>query len=319
MTYTYEKYVCESDKIMETVAKYGVAIVPNVLNNDELMAMRNGAFETFEFITQQFEKPFNREDTSTWGELSKLLPLHSMLYQHHSLGHSQYVWDIRQNPKVVDIFASMYGTSDLLTSFDGISFHVPHEMTKKGYYRGNKWYHTDQTPLDSTFKCIQSWITAYDVDDGDATLAFLEGSNNYHWMLKDKFGIDEKSDWFKLPTEIYDFMVEKCEEKYIKCPAGSMVFWDSRTFHCGKEPDKKRKKPNFRNVVYVCMLPREGVSKAIIKKKQKALIEMRLSSHWPNKCKLFPKTPRTYGNALPQIEQLPPPKLTRLGMQLSGF
>ena len=67
------------------------------------------------------------------------------------------------------------------------------------------------------------------------------------------------------------------------------------------------------------MLPREGVSSSILKKKQNALTNLRLTSHWPNKCKLFPKTPRTYGNAMPEIEQLPPPKLSKLGLRLSGF
>ena len=38
------------------------------------------------------------------------------------IGHAQYVWDIRQNEKVVDVFSKIWITN-LLTSFDGISFH----------------------------------------------------------------------------------------------------------------------------------------------------------------------------------------------------
>ena len=37
-----------------------------------------------------------------------------------------------------------------------------------------------------------------------------------------------------------------CNERYIRCPKGSMVFWDSRTLHCGVEPRKGRENQNFR-------------------------------------------------------------------------
>jgi len=36
-----------------------------------------------------------------------------------------------------------------------------------------------------------------------------------------------------------------------------MVFWDSRTIHCGTEAVRKRNEKKLRNVVYICMAPRE--------------------------------------------------------------
>jgi len=57
----------------------------------------------------------------------------------------------------------------------------------------------------------------------------------------------------------------------------------------------------------------------MIKKKQKAFNEIRTTSHWPAKVKLFPKNPRTYGKELPKVSKINIPNLTELGKSLAGF
>ena len=321
MAYEYEKYVTTPEKLKETIDTYGVGIIPDVLNKEELLGMRNGMWDYLEHVTQKFEKPISRNDEKTWVEYVKMFPKHSMLLQQYGVGHSQFVWDVRQNPKVVDIFSKLWETpsEELLTSFDGASFHFPPEITKRGWYR-KTWYHTDQSYFRPDFECVQSWVTAYDVNEGDATLAFVECSNIYHKQFQDHFQIKDKSDWYKHTEIEQKFYEDKgCEEKRIKCKAGSMVFWDSRTIHCGTEAQKTREKQNMRNVVYVCMVPRNLASEASIRKKQKAFNELRMTTHWPHKPKLFPVNPRTYGAPLPNVTQVEKPKLTQLGMKISGF
>lgn len=322
MSYEYDKYVTTPDKLKETIERYGVGIIPDVLNQDEILNMRDGMWDYLEHISQNFEKPISRNDSTTWVEyVRKLYPKHSMLLQQYGVGHSQFVWDIRQNEKIVSIFSKLWDTpnEELLTSFDGASFHFPPEETNRGWYR-KTWYHTDQSYFRPDFECIQSWITAYDVNDGDATLAFMEGSNNYHKEFQDNFQIKDKSDWYKHSEIEQKFYSDKgCEEKKIKCKAGSIVFWDSRTIHCGSEAQRSRNKKNLRNVVYICMMPRKLATPASIKKKQKAFNELRMTTHWAHKPKLFPINPRTYGAPLPNITLVDKPKLTELGMKLAGF
>ena len=105
-------------------------------------------------------------------DCKSLFGLHSMLIQHWGIGHSQFNWDLRQNPKVVDIFSKIWDVNkyNLVTSFDGASIHFPHEITNVGFYRGNDWFHCDQSFQRNNAECIQSWLTAYDVNEGDATL-----------------------------------------------------------------------------------------------------------------------------------------------------
>ena len=321
MSYEGEKYHTTPEGIKETIAKYGVAIVPSVLNEDEISLMRNGMWDYLEHVTQNFEKPISRNDSKTWVEYLKLYPKHSMLLQQYGVGHAQFVWDLRQNEKIVDIFSKIWGKpkEELLVSFDGASFHFPPEETNRGWYR-NTWYHTDQSYLRPHFECIQSWVTAYDVDEGDATLAFMESSNNYHEEFSKKFCIKNMSDWYKHTEEEQKFYEDKgCEAKRIICKAGSMVFWDSRTIHCGTEAVRKRTEKKLRNVVYICMTPRERATEANLKKKRNTFENLRMTTHTPHKPKLFPVNPRTYGGPLPNVVSVTIPNLTSLGKRLAGY
>ena len=318
--YEFEKYVCTKETLRQTIEDYGVAIIPNVLNKKECKNIVNKIWDFFEHITQKWTIPINRKDETSWSEFYKLYPMHSMLIQHWGVGHSQACWDARQNVKIADIFAHFWGceVGDLLVSFDALSFNLPPEITKKGW--NNTWYHTDQSFMNDGLKCVQSFITGLDINDYDATLSFMEGSNKYHSKFKKMYNITDKSDWYKLSKEQEIFYSNKgCSIKNIKCPKGSLVFWDSRTIHCGIEADKRRTIPNFRAVIYLCYMPRHLCNETNLKKKQKAFNEIRTTNHYPCKIKLFPKVPRTYGGIIPEITPIESPVLNKLGKKLSGF
>jgi hypothetical protein len=320
--YEFEKYVCSKETLKQTIQQYGVAIIPNVFDEDECVTMVNQIWDFFEHISQTWETPINRHDEITWREFYKLYPLHSMLVQHWNIGHSQASWTARQNIKVLEIFAHFWecNMEELLVSFDGLSFNLPPEITKRGWNRGNTWYHTDQSFVTNDFKCIQSFVTGLDINDYDATLSFMEGSNRFHGDFKSTYDITDKTDWYKLTKDQETFYYDRgCSIKNIKCPKGSLVFWDSRTIHCGIEADKRRTMPNIRAVIYLCYMPRSLCSSSNLKKKQKAFKELRTTNHYPCNIKLFSKTPRSYGNPLPTITQIENPVLSKLGEKLAGF
>lgn len=320
-TYEFEKYVTDKYNVKNTIEKYGVAIIPNVLNDEECENMVNGFWDFFENITKEWKIPVSRNDKKSWRELFNLYPIHSMLFQHWGIGHSQVCWDMRQNEKLIDIFSTIWNckNEELLVSFDGASFSVPPEETNKGWYR-KSWYHTDQSYTRNDFECLQSWVTGLDVNTGDATLAIMEGSNNFHKEFSEKFQIKEKSNWYKLNKDEEQFYLNKgCEYKKIKCPKGSLVLWDSRTIHYGSEALKGRKQQNFRAIVYLCYLPRKLCDKKNLKKKQKAFNELRTTNHYPCNIKLFPKNPQTYGKELPKINNINQPLLNDIGKKLAGF
>ena len=123
-----------------------------------------------------------------------------MMLQHFSLGHMQWCWDIRQDERVAEVFGRIWDTapSDLLVSFDALSFHMPHEVTGKGFFKDNYWIHTDQSNLKEGLQCIQGSVNLYPVNVGDGTLCVLEGSHRYHADYFRDNGLSASGDWFKL-------------------------------------------------------------------------------------------------------------------------
>lgn len=320
--YEFTKYCTSKEHLRSTLDQYGVAIIPNLLSDEECEQIVSGLWDYFETITKEMTIPLDREKEETWKEIYKLFPLHSMLFQHFSVGQSQVCWDMRQHPKVLEIFSHFWNckAEDLLVSFDGVSFNVPPEITNRGWNLNNTWYHTDQSYTRNEFECAQSWITGLDVNDGDATLAFLEGSNRYHKEFAKTHQKTDKSDWYKLQENEVQWYKEKgCTPKKIMCPKGSLVFWDSRTIHCGAEAMKHRKEPNLRSIVYLCYTPRSRSTEANLKKKIKAFEELRTTNHYPHKPKLFSKVPRTYGNDIPNVSSIPSPTISSLGRRLAGY
>jgi len=202
-SYEFERYICSKETLRETIETFGVAVIPNVLDDIECETMVNKIWDFLEHITQSWEIPIDRNNIETWNEFYKLYPSHSMLLQHWGIGHIQASWDVRQNIKIVEIFAYFWNcdVNELLVSFDGLSFHLPPEITKRGWFRGNTNYHTDQSFTTPEFNCIQSFITGLDINDYDSTLSFMESSNKYHSEFRDTYDVTKKSNWYKLTKE----------------------------------------------------------------------------------------------------------------------
>lgn len=333
-----DKYMCTPETVQETIAKYGVAVIPNILNQDEINDMNTGVWDAFEHITNDWECPISRNDTTTWSQFSKLFPKHHMLHQYWKLGHAQYVWNLRQNPKIVQAFANIWRTDpeDMLTSFDGLSFYVPRELYAKnrkpntGKPSGMK-LHIDQAMDNRGFKCIQGFVSGYAAVPGSGTLAVLEKSHLFHDQYATEINpVRGTNPWVMVSDEHLNWYAEQgCRPVRLVYPPGSLVLWESRVIHCGVEPDETFMTPEmlqmapkdraqWRHVVYICMMPRTGVSAKILRKKHNALHDMRLTNHWANNPKLFAKVPHTYGAPIPVIRDLPFPKLTKLGWRISG-
>ena len=241
MSYEGEKYNTSPEGIKATIEKYGVAVVPSVLDEEELKGMRDGMWDYLEHVTQNFDKPIGRDDSKSWVEYLKLYPKHSMLLQQYGVGRNQFVWDLRQNEKVVDIFSKIWEKpkEDLLVSFDGASFHFPQ---KKPTEVGTVILGITQIKV--IFAHI---LNAYKVGLRHMML-MREMLRLLLWRVV-TFTMKNLQRYLISRTRVIGISIQKKNKssmkikdciKKIKCKAGSMVFWDSRTIHCGTEPVKKR-------------------------------------------------------------------------------
>lgn len=326
-SYQIIKPVASLSDLKRDLEENGVAVVSGVLNTQECTEMLSGAWDFLEKITEKFPEDdrLDRNNPKTWRSYKHLFPSHNQLLQHYGVGHADFVWKVRENPKVISVFEEVWGTKDLLVSFDGASVCLKPEVTNLGWSRnGSHWLHTDQAFTKLGFECVQSWVTACDVEDGDATLLAIPGSHKFHHEFAERFGLkNHKDDWYKLANEKQvDFFVKEkgLTPVRVMCKAGDMVLWDSRTIHAGCNPVKGRPSPKLRCVAYLCYTPRSLATPKDLEKKRKAYKEGRTTSHWPHKPKLFGKRPRTYGADTSQypVEDLAQPHPGKL-RKLAGF
>lgn len=318
-----EKYYTTKQNLRETLEKYGLAVIPSVLDENECKQMETNMWDYLKHVGNIFETPIVKNLENTYENISDLY----LDYKHNSLlinfwgiSHSRLCWDVRQNPKIVDTFAHFWDCDphDLLVSFDGASIQLPPEITGFGWGDDNSWFHTDQTFTDNEFRFVQSWVTARDVCEGDATLAFLEGSHLFHADFAEEFGIASERNYNQINEEEHlQFYLDRgCVEKKIVCPKGSLVLWDSRTIHYGAGPLSSRPVKNIRCVVYLCYVPRSRANEDILEEKKNIFLDGFATNH--NPCNIKPLPPTPY-RLLYEWEKPEPPALTYLGRRLIGY
>ena len=273
-------YVCATaDDIRSTVERYGVAILTDVMTPEENQKIIDQVWSTYEKVIPGFK----RDDTTTWPRRIDTQCLYAMLDHCHGIGHGRAMWTVREHPAVANAFATIYNIdkNDLLTSFDGMSFHLPTEITKFGASPTADWFHTDQRPEIPSFDCIQSWFTPINVHgQQDATIEVLVGSNAVVQSLSSTTEHTGR-DWVKFSDKDIAKWFSNCKRVRISCPAGSMVFWDSRTLHQGVKPKQSRATPNIRMAMYVCMMPRSLADDSTLRKRIQAYEQHRMSTHHP--------------------------------------
>lgn len=353
------KYFTDIYNVESILDTYGVAIIPSILDNNECDQMVNDMWDYLEHITQEWGKesngkstlmlsdqnirklgecmeqseleflnqmsiyesrlPIDRNDKYTWNQIYKLNHEY-LIFQFWNIGQSQLCWNVRQNPKIVDIYAKIYNVepTELAASFDGASIQFPPEITNFGWRENSKeWFHVDHSYLDSTFKNVQSWVTAYDVNDNDATLVILESSHIYHKECGKMLSVKSPKDFTMLNDEQLSFYLSKCKPVHICCPKGSLVLWDSRTVHYGCEPTKKRLKPNTRCISYLCYTPKNLIDKCNYDRRMYAFQNLDSTNHDPTKVTLKYRTPYYNKNNVDRyITKINRPVLTDLGKSL---
>lgn len=315
------------NNIHSILSNYGVCIIKNVLDDNECNKIISGMCSDFNHLTSKMDKPFNINDISSWDTLKNLYATDGMLYQHWGLGQSQTVWDVRTNNKVINIFSKIYGTNDLLVSFDGISFLLPPEITGNGFYNGDRW-HFDQSLNKPNFECIQGWINSFDTDIGDATIAVMIYSHRLHSLyaqyLKGKNIEIKNEDWLRVDDISY-FTSNGCIPYRVIAPKGSLVLWDSRTLHFGCKPLCGRPKVNYRMLIYLCYTPSNLITEANRKRKigifnkRGKQGEGRTTNHWAHRPVMFPENPYLRGAPLPVIKPLPSPIVNDNYKYLIGY
>ena len=138
-------------------------------------------------------------------------------------GHQRHAWTIRVHEGVQKVFKTLWGTENLLVSFDG-SCWIPADCKKKD---ANVWTHADQAPSKKGLVCYQGFVSL--TDNVDRSLVVYEGSHLLHKPYVRERGLTGSKDWMRIDEDYLQSIAHL--RRVVPVKAGSMVVWDSRTFH----------------------------------------------------------------------------------------
>lgn len=126
----------QSQQIAAHLAEKGWAIVPGIASKETCDQLLSMVWDWFE----GFGTGIDRNSPSTWGNDRWPPNIHG-IFQHYRAGHTNFAWGARGLPEVIQLFASLWGTKELLVSFDGFNLSKPSSLTGRS---SRPWPHVDQ-------------------------------------------------------------------------------------------------------------------------------------------------------------------------------
>lgn len=213
--------------------------------------------------------PNVREDNPSSWSIYNLPPSTRGIFKNWKIGHEEWVWKCRED--CIPVFKELWGTEDLLTSFDGASVIFPPSKDHKGVFKN--WFHVDQGRFSQDMISVQGILHFTDSNDMDGGFSFVEGSHKlFGEYLKAHPAYGYK--WEVLDPHDHVFTGKRIFKPRVK--AGQIVLFDSRLAHMFI-PTRTQ---NIRLASYVCMQPRSGATQSEISKRQKLYSEGKMTGHW---------------------------------------
>jgi ectoine hydroxylase-related dioxygenase (phytanoyl-CoA dioxygenase family) len=255
---------------LDELAEKGYCVIENILATEEV-----------ETAVKYFREWFSSHP--------QIAAVHNKISPHgiikfHEVGHQKHAWYIRTRENVQNVFKEIWKTDEIVVSFDGCCY-LPTDCKKKD----NIWTHTDQAPIKKGLKCIQGFVAL--TDNIDRTLVVYEGSHKLHEEYAKEYNLTSTKDWLLIEHNYLDKISDK--KKILNIKAGSLVLWDSRTFHQNQYGTNNEE----RIVQYVSYLPRCNLTKKILEKRQKYFADKRTTSHWAYPVKVNGQQPQNYGDS----------------------
>ncbi|CAF1003491.1 unnamed protein product [Didymodactylos carnosus] len=267
--------------------EHGYVVWKDIANENEIKK----AYDLFwDWAEQYGEHDISRYNVASWRDL----PCNNRgIIWNGGIGQSHFLWYIRGLPNVKKVFSTIWNDDKLLVSYDGCSVFRPSAYNPTWQTEGG-WYHVDQNPKEKPGKeCIQGLFSVLDQNETTGGLVVVPGSHKHFASLR-SITRDPISDLVEIPSN--HWTIQRPKPRLVKCKAGDLVLWDSRTIHCNSpalvnNPSSISPAPELnrlmRLVAYICMTP---VSKAGSMKDLAELREGRLeavqkgitTNHWPH-------------------------------------
>ncbi|ORY32186.1 hypothetical protein BCR39DRAFT_504505 [Naematelia encephala] len=277
---------------IEDLRTKGYCVIPSILPKERCDGYVDDALTWLE----DFKLGFKRDDNKTWK--TECLPIGHKggLYNQYCCAHEDWVWRVRCEPAVLECFKELWGTDELLVSFDAVNVTFPygeHGRTDEAWV--DPWPHQDQDPHKPVFQLAQGIVALSESGPDDGGLCVMVGSHLLHQQFfAESGGVDEsrisalnsyhfnakEADWYRAhgchDIKYLQFSFADAKEQ-IECPQGSLIMWDSRLMHWNRMPTGDR----TRVAVYVCYQPVADATPEQVKRKAEVYQNRWVATHWP--------------------------------------
>ena len=211
--------------------------------------------------------PIVREDNPQSWNLKNVPPSTRGIFKNY-IGFEEWMWRGRED--CISIFSQLWGTSDLLSSFDGASIIFPDGNNKDKF---KNWIHYDQGRFDYNLCSIQGVLHLTNSGFNDGGFMYVENSHHLHKKyMETHLGCGYKWEVIDVNCDVFS----GCRLVKPTVKEGHLLLFDSRIAHCFL-PSRSN---NYRMVMYVCMMPRQGATLEDITKRQKIYSKGGMTGHW---------------------------------------
>ncbi len=126
-----------------TLKDKGYMVTPEAILTTAECDTAMAAFEQW-FVDIGTGVTFGAADGKTWVPKNLPYAIHGII-QGYGIAHTQFVWDVRQHPRVVGVFERLWGTQQLVSSYDGACYIPAFEWRGiKQIPERKPWLHYDQ-------------------------------------------------------------------------------------------------------------------------------------------------------------------------------
>lgn len=247
--------VFAENNYLQDLEENGYCVIPNVLSPVETDVLYERVWH--EYIEKAWPK-CKMDDRSHWKESFPILNL--IAHFAGPIGQTQVMWDLRQDPRIVDIFAKIWNTNNLIVSMDGMSIMCPTSIREEDLppwpcaYQGlNKRkdgvQHNNHPPeafvsessLNTKPFTIEGQFLFEDSGDGDGGFYCIPKSHlkfEEFSPTMDELEVSE-APWSEKGVVRDRLLAELFPDgtsyvmKHVTAPKGSLILWDSRTLHYG--------------------------------------------------------------------------------------
>ncbi|KAG7908126.1 hypothetical protein KL906_003543 [Ogataea polymorpha] len=263
----------------DDLVRDGYAVIKGAFSKEHAKKYQQ---EAFKWLKSFNNEKLDLENPETWTR-ENLPPVRADInvYSSYGVNHEKFLWDARMEPGVLEIFEKLWGTDQLLASFDGLNITLPN---RKDQSRKSPWPHFDQSPFKGGLHCVQGILSFSEQGPNDGGLVVYRGT---HKLFNEFFATQvRREDWDEFnyyevsQEQLKWFMDRGCEEVKVNCEPGDVVIWDSRTCHWGMEPTEKSNV--IRTVLYSCFTPAEFATDEALDRKKEIFEKWLGTTHWPH-------------------------------------